>query len=369
MIAVGAREPLKCLEIQSNIARHWAERLLPAGKLKDNAMVKFLKSSANTDGVEQLTGKAIGEYNNRLKVRLRHDKPRCFQVIKKKYLCDDVTAPYTAAPEENTFQLGDVPYMLQERGKLATDPAMRLTWDFDTYQDLCINQPDFFNRELALALADLEKEINKDLIVQLSTAIGKIQLPNNTAVVSKSFPLLVPNTQTAVHSLNPQVDLEIRRAYLHARTQTKYAVFGGDNFYTYASMRGLSNMSAIGLDMSKSQADYPFLYDLDWDLVMGSNAFVSVPFGAMQLLQWNQNIGNGFIDYPDSKHFILTTPNGLKVDAFWQHDTKNGCNKISVVLKCYAEPVVLPGGGCDLDAAVNGIFKFIDCSTVNTVTC
>ena len=221
-----------------------------------------------------------------------------------------------------------------------------------------------------MALEDFDIAVNKELMIIMATKLGK-QMPTtgSTAIVEKVIPLFVSNTQSVIPMHNPFVDQEIQLAYNLAKTQSPYAVFGGNRFWSYAESKGMATASAYGYDVAKSGGRYDFIYDLDFDGIYGGDKFITIPYGAVQAVQWNQCVGDGAIDTPTAKQFVVYTRSGLKVDMFWNHIVNDFCNEVRVGFKAYIELVAVPGGGCGLDNDVNGIFKFKDCSLTTSVAC
>lgn len=354
---VSAPVNFVCQSIQTDLNKYFASDLIPHKRVKNNSLMRLLRSQQNRAGVELIQNDTTNQYGQKLKVRMKTHEPLCYSLLKDVWNCEDTVNKVQATPVEHLFELNDTPYFLKNG---ESDAPVVLTWNFNDWRKLCINQPEFFQQRLAMALARLETLVNKDLLTQISAATGTHNDTIHSA--SKIMPLFVPNSTTAIPSMNPFVDNEMRKAYNLARINSNYAVLGGNRFWDYAAARGLSDASQFGYNISKSQQPYEFFYDLDADDTIGANDFLTVPFGGVQLVQWSEYVGDGAIDYPDSKKFTVRTPNGLAVDVYWEHYTANRCNEIRVGLSTYAELAVVPAGGCEIGAGVNGLFRFTDCS-------
>lgn len=358
----------ECQSIQKSLDSYFADNLIPYKRAKDNAFIRFLKSQPNRQGVIQIQDDATNAFGQKLKVRMRTRDNLCLALVKQSWTCDQAVFLKNAVPKEHLFDLDDTPYTLKDPTDATSKPLV-FKWDFNEYKRLCINQPEFFQETIARGLVQLEELVNKDLMTVLATKLGKQQTSAGTAVASKPVPLFLASTQTAVPVQNPFVTAKIQEAYNLSRTTGRYSVFGGTRFWNYAQASNISTASAWGFDISKTVQPYDFMYDLDYDSVFGAASFISIPYGGVQLVQWNANVGDGFIDFPHSKKFTVSTPNGLRVDMFWEHFTGNMCNEIRVGLSTYAELAVVPSGGCFVDNDVNGLFKFTDCSLTTDIAC
>ena len=357
-----------CQAIQSDINKYFSQNVIAYKRTKQNSFIRFLRSPMNRQGVTQIQDDATNVYGQKLKVRMRTRDPLCLQLVKQAWTCDQAVTLKNVAPKEHLFDLDDTPYTLKDPTDVTSKPLV-FKWNFNEYKRLCINQPEFFQETIALGLVQLEQLVNKDLMTAVAAKLGKQQLADGTAVTAKALPLFLASTTSAVPVQNPFVNAKIQEAYNLSRTSGKYALFGGSRFWNYAQATNVAAASDWGYDMSKSNGQYDFMWDLDFDSVFGVGSMVTIPYGAVQLVQWNQNVGDGAIDYPHSKKLTLTTPNGLRVDMFWEHFTGNQCNEIRVGLSTYAELAVVPSGGCGVDNDVNGLFKFTDCSLTTDIAC
>lgn len=358
-----------CQAIQKDLNNYFGANLIPNRRVKANSLIRLLRSSQNREGVEQIQNDTTNQYGQKLTVRMKTMESVCYDLLKNAWNCEAAVIKKQATPKEHVFQLSDTPYHLVDPAAGVGDETkpLVLVWNFNDWRKLCINQPQFFQQKLAATLVNLETLVNKDLMVQLTAATG---FHNNVALSAElDVPLFVPNSTSAIPSMNPFADMKMRQAYNLARINGNFAVLGGNAFWTYATARGLADASQFGYNMAKSQQPYEFFYDLDADEAIGATKFLTVPYGGVQLVQWSEYVGDGAIDYPDTKKFTVRTPNGLAVDVWWEHYTANRCNEIRVGLSTYAELAVVPDGGCNVGAGVNGLFRFNDCSASADIAC
>lgn len=367
---LGLKVPFQCVSLQSQLDNFFASNLLPNKRTKANAFLKFLNSQRNRAGITQIQQLAGGNGKKRT-VKMQSRDAICFDLLKNSWTCEQAALAHTAAPKEHIFELDDTPYYLVDVNAPNVNDRQKpliFTWDFTQWQKLCIDQPMFFMETIAMALADIDRLVNKDLMTQLSAKVGKHNIGAN-GTVKIDIPLFVPTSTSAIPQQNPFVDRELRKAYNLARISGDYAVLGGNRFWDYASVRGMADASQFGYNLAKTPQTYEFFYDLDSDDVIGAADFLTLPYGGVQLVQFHDYQGDGQIDYPDSKKMVVYTPNGLGVDMWWNHKTDGRCNEIQVGLSTYAELAVVPDGGCQIADGVNGIFRFTDCSVGSDVAC
>jgi hypothetical protein len=368
---VGAPVNFECQSIQADLDRFFAQNLILANRSKTNALIAFLKSPQNRAGVQMLQDNMVNADGTRLKMRLRTEAATCYELLKGAWDCNAPVRRKSATPYEHVVELSDNPYYLVDPS-VANNPAeatkpVVFSWDFTQWKTLCINQKDFFQRKLAQALINIEENINRDLMTQIAAAAGKFNEAGN--ITEKQLPLFVPNTTSVLPVMNPYVDQKIREAYNIARITGKFAVLGGTDWWNYAEARKLQDASQWGYNISKSMQPYESYYDLDAAATLGAGVFYTIPFGAVQLVNYCDNKGNGFIDYPDSKKFTVFTPSGIEVDVWWNHNTANRCNQIDVGFSVYAELAVVPANnGCNVLDGVNGLFKYTNCNSIDPTT-
>lgn len=363
-MSLGVALPFTCVSLQENIDKYFAEKVLPYKKAKSNGFLKFLKSRANRDGITMIQDDA-NQNGIKRRIKMLTRRPLCFKLCKGDWACNDLRSGLQVSPYQHEFTLDDTPFYPCDND----DNPMTFKWDYRKWQDLCINQPRFFDETITQALMRIDELVNKELLTVLAAKLATACGSNGIAGGTIQVPLFLTNTTTAVPSQNPYVFTAISNEYEKQRMSGAYAMFGGMDFKDYLAMKGIASGSAIGYDMSKMPEDFDFFYDLDFNTVLGSDIFVGIPYGAMQLVQYTENIGYGAIDFPNQKKMVLTTPNGLKVDMDWVYNADIKCNYVEVALTCYAELVVVPGGGCGLQDCVNGLTMFQNCALGGMVDC
>lgn len=358
-------EDFDCTLLARDLQQFFATTLLPEGKTKTNALLKFLMDSNNRRGVRQIQDDAQNPATGvKRRIQLQTDGTVCFVLCKDAFDCGTSTVKRQVGPKQYEFVLGEDPYFPCDDG----DP-MEFKWDFNAFKALCVDQPGFFERTINQALMRIDEGINKEFFTLLSTELAAACNASGVPGAGINIPLFVNTTVSTVPQMNPTAKTVIERARMQAKATGKYAIFGGSNWWTYFTQMPMQDASELGYDTSMSPFSFDAYYDMDIDDIFGQNVFFAIPYGAMQLIQYNQNIGYGAINYPNSKKTVVKTPMGLNVDLDWNHNTAGGCNEITVQLRVWAELVVVPGGGCNLANCVNGMLLFNDCSTQIDVNC
>lgn len=358
-------DTFNCISLARDLQQFFATTLLPEGKTKGNSLLKFLTDAQNKRGVRQIQDDAVNPATGvKRRVQLMTDGTVCFTLCKDAFDCGTPTTKHQAGPQQYEFTLSEDPYFPCDDGS-----PLEFKWDFNQFKQLCIDQPGFFERKIMQALIRIDEGVNKELFTLLSTQLAAACNASGVPGRGIDIPLFVNTTYSTVPQMNPTAKTVIERARMQAKSTGKYAVFGGENWWTYFSQMPMQDASELGYDTSMNPFSFDAYYDMDIDTVFGPNAFFAIPYGAMQLVQYNQNIGYGAIDYPHSKKTVVKTPAGLNVDFDWFHNTANGCNEITVQLRVWAELVVVPGGGCNLVRCVNGMLLFNDCSAQIDVSC
>ena len=346
-----------CQSIQGKLDQHFKKALIATNKQKRNAIVDFLTSRQNKEGVKMIQDDTTNEFGQKIKVRLRTPAKMCYSFCNGTITCGASTTAMQTGLYEHVYELPDTKFYFCDGGGL----PITHSWDFNQWKKMCINQKDFFAENLARLLYEFEKQANKQLLTQAAMKLG---CQADGTIGARKIPLYLPSTVSANPVRNTHLYADIQLQYENSDTpDVGYGIFGGSRLWYYMQEDPYASADMFGRDLSKQDTrNWKFMYEKDINTVLGQDQFFTIPYGAMQLVQWSQNVGDGAIDYPNFKKFRVFTPNGLSVDIEWRHNTDFGCNKIDMLLSSTFDLVSVPGGGCDLQDCVNGMFLFEDCS-------
>src|SRR3972149_3130830 len=127
----------------------------------------------------------------------------------------------------------------------------------------------------------------------------------------------------------------------------------------YAKWAGLSD---AGIDLSAIDDISPYaFYDRFLDATIGINQFFQLSPGAVQLVTFNENIGENNRRVTDlyTHSTFVDQATGLEVDFEWFYDPK--CRTWTYEPNLSAQLAVAPPGGCGIPNA-NGVLLIEDCS-------
>ena len=128
---------------------------------------------------------------------------------------------------------------------------------------------------------------------------------------------------------------------------------------TYHKWAGLND---AGIDLSAIDDLNPYsYYDRFLDTTLGINQFFQLSPGAVQLVTFNENIGENNRRVTDLyTHSTFVDPaTGLEVDFEWYYEPK--CRVWTYEPYLYSQLAVARPGGCGLENS-NGVLLVEDCS-------
>ena len=370
-LAVGDFSPegdFDCVALQDRLDNYFAMALMPKNRQRRPRFLEMLTSEANRrPQARQLAERAMDGSVRRI-VRLQFRRPACLEICKADISCDAPRQPKQVSPLEVEYTLPTDPFTLCDGQGAALD----LVWDYGQYRELCINQPNFFEETLAEALQDIDRKVNDALLADLMAKLGCFPNTGGT-IYEREMPLFLDNTTTAVKTPNPHVFFELDQDQDDANYDGRYAVLGGRDMREFITINRATTGGVVGVDNTLLESEnVDFVYDKGFNLTYGQDAFVSIPYGALQLVNYADNVADGYyaLDTPNEKRMVVRTPAGLAVDMYWERNIKGPkCNEIRVNFSLYVELAAVPGGGCELEHCVNGIFKYRNCATPAAPQC
>ena len=249
---------------------------------------------------------------------------------------------------------GAEPEKLSEEYELP-DVGSRVTWTIDprNLRDDCEGNGNWVARTLMRKLDVLERAIATKTIAEASMLTGSFAGDTQSPVSVR--------TRTADGSFSHELLESVTHEFMEMNSWSVPFIFGGGevNKYFRAMAHGCcSNNLNIDLGSFAEAHEQVFMYDRKIPAQFGDNNFVAMAAGALQLLTFNDNMGEDGVDVIDEttvqKGVIQSPRTGMLFDYYVEWD----CGKWNFYLGVHHMLVGLPDGMFEDDDRLNGVKWF-----------
>lgn len=345
-----------CRALQQKLLDYYGANTAEMKTMGSNALARWLLAPQNTRGFEQIAdGITTTVPGKKRAVAFAVDQPFCFDVCAIADVnCETERGTIDNHTQEIVFDF-DGPAFRVCDGE--GDP-LRLTFDHYDLAKYCTEtDTSYITRKIAAFNRRFIEAFNKRIGEQLEALVGQ----NAAGESVTRIPFFI-NHASGMVTLNPEATFFLDQTYRDIGGVGQFALIGGkvlNKLSQYAKWAGLSDS---GIDLGELDDVNPYaFYDRFLDTTLGINSFFQLSPGAVQLVTFNENIGENNRRVTDLyTHSTFIDPaTGLEVDFEWFYDP--ACRKWTYEPYLYAQLAVVPPGGCGIPNA-NGVLLIEDCS-------
>lgn len=345
-----------CRALQQKLIDYYGANTAEMKTMGSAALTRWLLSPQNTRGFNQIAdGITTTVPGKKRAVAFAVDEPFCFDVCAIEGVT--CTTPRTAIDnptQEIVFDLdGPAFRVCDDEGN-----PLRLEFDRASLAKYC-NDTDtsYITRQIARFNRRFIEAFNKRVGEQLETMVGT----NKDGGTLTSLPFFI-NLTTGMQTLNPEAFWFLDQTAKDIGVDAQYALVGGKVLNKIMQYQKWAGLNDAGIDLSEIDDLNPYtFYDRFLDTTLGINHFFQLSPGAVQLVTFNENIGENNRRVTDLyTHSTFVDPvTGLEVDFEWYFEPR--CKVWTYEPNLYAQLAVARPGGCGIPGA-NGVLLIEDCS-------
>jgi hypothetical protein len=345
-----------CRALQQKLLDYYGANTAEAKTMGSTALIRWLLSPQNTSGFKQIAdGITTTVPGKKRAVAFSLDTPFCFDVCSIADVdCETERTAVDNPTQEVVFDMDQPAYRVCD----AEGNPLRLEFTREQLSKYCDEtDTSYITRQIARFNKQFIKAFNKRIGEQLATMVG---LNGDGAAIS-NIPFFI-NLTTGMQTLNPEAFWYLDQLYRDIGGEGQYGLVGGkvlNKIMTYQKWADL-NDAGIDLDAIDDIAPYAF-YDRTLDATLGINQFFQLSPGAVQLVTFNENIGENNREVTNlyTHSTFIDQATGLEVDFEWYFEPK--CKVWTYEPNLYAQLAVARPGGCGIEGA-NGVLLINDCS-------
>jgi len=330
-----------CQKLQTTLNRTAGENA-PSLKRDRVGYLEALLSDANTAGIEKIPVPTNGK---KRMVQLDYIQRGTEAKIGAGTEINGCVAEINPEPFE---QIIDVDEKVESQGLGFSEHEMR---------KLCEGDDVYVSNVLMSQMNAVNVELNKHLLGIQSLSFGNFA----DGTVVKSLKLLEDGTNASRGIATAQM----RHEYDKAAASGAPIIVAGGNFDLYAKMNQIACCNDLGVDLAR-WTDYQYFYDRFVDSAVGTNDMIVLAPGAVQLVTWNQYVGEYAKRNDVFEHGTITDPfTGMTYDLKIHYDDCNDIwtMKMGVAFKLVHLPANAFAATDDLNG-VNYSFHWTDCSSL-----
>lgn len=183
----------------------------------------------------------------------------------------------------------------------------------DEMRKLCEGDDEYRGKVMSAQIDALMKKLNKELITIQSANFGAF---NPAVVGAKNVTLLSGAMRQAVYS----GEADILQDYANLDVNDRPILVGSGILANYVRQVGIGCCNALGQDLSQA-GSLDFFEDRFVAPIVGSDNFIGLVPGYVQLLTWNKYVGKYFKENDSfSKGTVLDPATGITLDMKWIYD-------------------------------------------------
>lgn len=345
-----------CRALQEKLVDYYGANTAEMKTMGSTALVRWLLSPQNTNGFRQIAdGINQAVPGKKRAVAFAVDQPYCFDVCAiNNVTCTTERTALENPTQEQVFDFDGPAYRVCD----GEGNPLRLEFDHYDLAKYCTEtDTSYITRQIARFNKRFIEAFNKRVGEALEPLVG--QNAGGDAVTR--IPFFIKHASGLV-TLNPEATWYLDQTYNDIGGVGQFGLVGGkvlNKLMMYAKWTGLSD---AGIDLSAIDDVNPYaFYDRFLDSTIGINNFFMLSPGAVQLVTFNENIGENNRKVTDLyTHSTFVDPGtGLEVDFEWFYDPS--CRKWTYEPSLFAQLAVAPAGGCGIPNA-NGVLMIEDCS-------
>jgi hypothetical protein len=339
--------PITCLPKIANYEDFFGLKNSPNGRFYNNlGTLAAIKSSLNRR-YTSLQDSFTGAPGKRRTVILEFDNPLCISVCAKDFECDKDKVTYGESVSQEQFTI-DTRYTTCKNGEEA---ALMLA--FEDFAAWC-------ERDEMSKFTEKVMEVDRKFLVELNKIVLDMVVSRVVPANYRQWKMFVNNPLTNTPQINFNPKVAIEKLMVEAQMDINdYMLVGGSI---------ITQLELLGFNM------IPMFKDYSLDAKIGENAFMLIPAGAFQLVEWFDFVSpSKKKDLEALKRGTKSVPmmgvNGEMVTQEVDYEIRidHDCDKIMYNPSVYMELFKAIPGGCDTDQ--DGIFIIENCGDAFDYTC
>lgn len=345
-----------CRALQQKLVDYYGANTAEMKTMGSSSLIRWLLSPQNTNGFNQIAdGITQAVPGKKRAVAFAVDQPFCFDVCAISDVDCNTPRVATESPtQEIVFDFNGPAFRVCDGNG---DP-LRLEFDHLTLQKYCTEtDTSYITRQIARFNRRFVEALDKRLGELLETMVGQ----NKDGDALTRIPFFI-NLTTGMQTINPEAFWFLDQTYRDIGGEGQYGLIGGKVLNKIIAFQKWAGLSDSGIDLGAIDDVNPYaFYDRFLDATIGINQFFQLSPGAVQLVTFNENIGENNRRVTDLyTHSTYVDPaTGLEVDFEWYYEPK--CKVWTYEPHLFAELAVARPGGCGIDGA-NGVLLIDDCS-------
>lgn len=349
-----------CREINQKLIDYFGANTAESKTMGSKSLVRWLLGAQNTRGFRQITDAITGLPSAVLgklrAVAFSLDEPLCFDVCSIDGLdCNTARGNMTPLTKEVVFDFDNTaPYLVCDdegqplRARFTRAELAKYCTEDDT---------DYITRQINRINKRYIEAVDKRLGQLLATMVGT----NADGDSVTQIPFFLDHA-SGLQTLNPQARWYLDKIYSDIGGENQYALIGGavlTKLIQYSKWAGLTD---AGIDLAEVLDVDPYaFYDRFLDATIGQNNFFMLSPGAVQLVTWNEYLGDYNREVTDlyTNGTVVDPETGLELDFEWRYDYN--CHIWTYEPRLHLELAVARPGGCGLPTS-NGVLLIEDCT-------
>jgi hypothetical protein len=317
-----------CANIQDQLNTHFLTQMNPLDVREKQLFTDvFVNSALNTNGILQS------------KVSPGRGKKKAVELI---YTPPLLESEIGSSPEKKCTSTNEKG-ALSHTYEIETDEGSNYDEKFDLINmaSMCMDNPLWIAARIQAAMDGITKKIGTDNATQLALLTGAFG-DGETGVTANV------KTINTLKSGTTDFDLSAWAKIVFAAENAGYPgapiVFGWDTIYQYMKEAKAGCCANNGIDISQyvAQNDLVFMADKKIKTALGSQNFLMLAPGAVQMLSWLEFEGENGINVIDDESYKQTVITDPKTGFRFDLQLKNDCGNIIINIKLAHKLVGLP---------------------------
>lgn len=357
-MAFSAIGTYACRALQEKLDAYYGANTPELKTMGSNALTRWLLSPQNTRGFRQIAdGIKTTVPGKRRAVAFQLDTPFCFDVCALAGItCTTERTNSSPATQEIVFDFdATAPFRVCN----TENEPIQLYFESSELAKYCTeSDTEYITRQIARFNRRFIEAFNKRIGEILETKVGQ----NASGESVTTIPFFIQHA-SGLQTLNPEAWWFLDQTYRDIGGVNQFGLVGGKVLSKLITFQKWANLSDAGLDLSALDDVNPYaFYDRFLDTTLGINNFFMLSPGAVQLVTFNQNVGEHNRRVTDlyTHGTFIDQATGLQVDFEWYYDYR--CRRWTYEPSLMAELAVAPAGGCPPAENSNGVLLINDCS-------
>lgn len=349
-----------CRALQQKLIDYYGANTAEAKTMGSTALIRWLLSPQNTSGFKQITdnitGLPVAVPGKKRAIAFQMDNPFCFDVCSiDGVTCETDHVNLDNPTQEVVFDFDrDAPWRPCDEDGL----PMKLEFTVAELQKYCTEtDTSYITRQIARFNKRFIEAFDKRLLELLETMVGK----NADGESITNIPFFIRHS-SGMQTLNPEAWWFMQNTYSNIGGEGQFGLVGGRVLSKLINFQKLANLADSGIDLSELDDLNPYaFYDRFADTTLGINQFFQLSPGAVQLVTFNDYVGEQRRSVTDlyTNSTFIDPGTGLEVDFEWRFDYN--CGIYTYKPHLHSELAVARPGGCGIPDA-NGVLIINDCS-------